>query len=277
MITLFSGTPGAGKSLDVVYEIYMRLMMGRYVICNFPINFDCAAGRRIAKHKDKFIYMDNDHISIRELLKWSLIVSAKKGLHENNILWVVDEAGCVWNARQYDHHERMNWIKFFSQHRHFGFNIYLVSQTDRMIDKQIRSLIEIESEHRKANNFKLFRLLPFPMFVRIDRWYAARGERIESSTFFYNRNKAKLYDSYATFDAVYSELLEELAGLIKEEKGVVGNGRGEKSDKIVKGNEGVYTVERGTTGEEASSVVGENIGGHKGIERENSNLDISTG
>lgn len=227
MIYLFSGTPGSGKSLHAVYDIYKRLSMGKYVVANFPIDFNTPAGRKIARHKDKFIYLPNEDVSIRTMLKISLVVSKIKGFSEKNILWVVDEAGCIWNSRQYNHHERMDWIRFFSQHRKFGYNVIMISQSDRMLDKQIRALIETEVTHRKANNFKMVRFLPFPVFVMIERWYAAKNEKINSSFFFFNRKKSKLYNSYATFD-MYAELMEELSQLSNNVKEEIENVRREK-------------------------------------------------
>lgn len=201
--------------------------MGKYVVANFPIDFDTPSGRKIARHKDKFIYLPNEDVCVRTMLKISLIISKAKGFSEKNILWVADEAGCIWNSRQYNHHERMDWIRFFSQHRKFGYNVIMISQKDRMLDKQIRGLIETEVEHRKANNFKIVRYLPFPVFVMIERWYAAKNEKINSSFFFFNRNKSKLYNSYATFD-MYTELMEEMSQLSDNVKEEIENAKREK-------------------------------------------------
>ena len=54
-------------------------------------------------------------------------------------------------------------------------------------------------------------MIPFPFFICIERWYSI-NEKIESSPIFYNRQKAKLYNSYASFgqyDEIIRELLEE--------------------------------------------------------------------
>ena len=218
MIYLYSGTPGSGKSLHAVYDLYTRLRLGRNCIANFPINFDCQMGHKL--RKDKFLYLPKEKITVKALLKESLRVTHKRGFHENNILFVVDEAELLWNSRMFQQRERMDWISFFSQHRHFGFNIILIAQKDRMIDRQIRALIEYDVEHRKANNFKLFKLIPFPVFICIERWYSI-NEKIESSPIFYNRQKAKLYNSYASFgqyDEIIRELLEEAEREEAEEK-----------------------------------------------------------
>ena len=76
---------------------------------------------------------------------------------------VVDECSSIWNARDWNNtinkSSRMDWLKFFVQHRKLGYNfILLITQNDRQIDKQIRSLIEYEVTHRKVNNFKIGKL-----------------------------------------------------------------------------------------------------------------------
>ena len=43
-------------------------------------------------------------------------------------------------------------MTFFSQHRKLGFNIILITQSDRMLDKQIRSLVEDEVKHALDDN-----------------------------------------------------------------------------------------------------------------------------
>ena len=93
----------------------------------------------------------------------------------------------------------MEWIKFFSQHRKLGYNFILVAHFDRMIDKQIRCLIEYEVAHMKINNF--FVLLPFTFFLAVERWY---GQRMKTGhmTFPYRKKIAELYDSYAMFESL---------------------------------------------------------------------------
>ena len=46
------------------------------------------------------------------------------------------------NCRDFGRKDRNAWVTFFSQHRKLGFNIILITQSDRMLDKQIRSLVE---------------------------------------------------------------------------------------------------------------------------------------
>ena len=72
---------------------------------------------------------------------------------EDQILLVIDESQLIFNARDWQKAGREKWLSFFSQHRKYGYHIILVAQFDRMIDRQIRSLIEYEYVHRKVGNY----------------------------------------------------------------------------------------------------------------------------
>lgn len=80
----------------------------------------------------------------------------------------------------------------FTQHRHFGYTVVLVAQFDRMIDRQIRSLIEYEYVHRKLSNFGLKgMLLNLAMggrtFVSVKIWYPMK-EKVGQEFFMPGRN-----------------------------------------------------------------------------------------
>lgn len=208
MIYLYSGSPGSGKSLHVARDIYYRLNKSknsRNVIANFTIN-----RKMIKSKKANFIYKDNSELTVQFLLDHAL-KNHKLG-KENQTLVVVDECQVIWNSREWQsNHDRMEWIKFFTQHRKLGYNFIVISQNDRMIDRQIRSLFEYEIKHRKVNNFKIGKLLPFATFVAVSYWYGV-NEKLGVEFFTYKKKWGKFYDSYGTF-----ELDKNLMKLIKEE------------------------------------------------------------
>lgn len=47
MISLYSGTPGSGKSLHIAQRVYHGLRYGRTTVCNFEINLDNVKKRKI--------------------------------------------------------------------------------------------------------------------------------------------------------------------------------------------------------------------------------------
>lgn len=206
MIYFYSGTPGSGKSLHVARDIHHRLNYHRKypnIIANFAIN-----EKMIRNKKAKFVYKDNSELKVKFLLQHAL-ENHKIGI-ENQTLVVVDECSVIWNARAWmTDHDRMEWLKFFVQHRKLGYSFILISQTDRQIDRQIRSLFEYQVIHRKVNNFKIGKLLPIPCFVAVTKWYGI-NEKLSTEFFTYNRKWGRFYDSYGTF-----ALDEKLLDLVK--------------------------------------------------------------
>lgn len=133
-------------------------------------------------------------------------VKNHKFAKENQSLVVIDEAQIIFNCRDFARKDRLKWIEFFCQHRKFGYNIILVTQNDRMLDKQIRSLCEYEIKHRKINNYGIAGILVsitgLTWFVAVEKWYGMQGAdaRLGATFFFYNKKYAKIYDSYKLFD-----------------------------------------------------------------------------
>ena len=52
---------------------------------------------------------------------------------------LIGEAQILFNSRDWgsNSNKRMAWIKFFSQHRKYGYNFIMIAQFDKMIDRQI--------------------------------------------------------------------------------------------------------------------------------------------
>lgn len=192
MIWLYSGTPGSGKSYHAVYDIYSKIRKKNKnkVIANFILNVP-------SEYKNNFIYVDNPELTIEYLQQYAY-KNHFVGV-EGQTLVVIDEAQILFNSRDWgsNSNRRMEWIKFFSQHRKYGYNFILIAQFDRMIDRQIRSLIEYEVSHMKMNNF--FWFLPFTFFLCVEHWY---GQKMKTGHVIipYRKKIATLYNSYATFD-----------------------------------------------------------------------------
>ena len=200
MIYFYSGTPGSGKSLHMAKDIFIKLNTKKQnVIANFTINEDLLKQKR-----GKFIYCDNCEISPKWLIKYAL-KNHTMG-KEGQTLVCLDECQVLFNPREFTRADRLEWITFFTQHRKLGYNFILVSQNDRLIDRQIRALIEYDVKHRKVNNFKVGIFLPFPAFVSVTYWYGVR-ERIGAEFFFYRKKLGKLYDSYKMFDNLFKAVV----------------------------------------------------------------------
>ena len=203
MISLYSGTPGAGKSLHLAY----RLCNGRKYkkapsIGNFSCDFSC-----IKNPKGSFLYIDNAFLTPERLITFSKNYSDYVGrrVKEGEILLVIDECQIMFNARDWGQKNRAAWCSFFTQHRKLGYEVILVAQFDRMLDRQIRSLIEYEWIHRKVSNFgiqgKLIALLfGGKIFVAVKVWYPLK-QKVGSEFFMYHKKYSEIYDTYALFSS----------------------------------------------------------------------------
>lgn len=196
MIYVYTGTPGSGKSLHVIKDIVTKLKFGGNVICNFPVSAE-----KIKPFKKKklgeFVYKKNSDLTVKFLVDYAKNKHVKG--KEGQTLIIFDEAQAKFNSRDYRDSDRKEFNYFFTIHRHLGFNVILITQSDRLIDKQIRCLFEYEVKHRKINNFKFFRFIPIKTFACITTWYGVR-EKLGTEFFIYKKSLSDMYDSYSLFD-----------------------------------------------------------------------------
>ena len=217
MINLYSGTPGSGKSFHATERIFYRLRGKHDVICNFPVNVEhCSYSffgfwiKKLFKNYSpvfrkslgSFTYKTNNELTVDFLKKYAK-EHHKKG-KESQTLVVIDECGIMFNPRNFSRSDRMDWIEFLSLHRHYGYDFILISQSDRMVDRQIRSFFEYEHKHRNVGNFKLLgKILALlsggSLFIDVVIFYGLR-EKVSSSWFRYSRRIASLYDTFMLYD-----------------------------------------------------------------------------
>lgn len=197
-INLYSGTPGSGKSLHMAKVIQDKLNYGYSVIGTMKINESCLR----KKHAD-YYYINIYDLNPKDLVKFSkeYFSTHKYKNIEGKLLLIIDESQRIFNPRAWNVAGRNDWITFFAEHRHFGFDVILVAQMDIMLDKQIRGLIEYEYIHRKVSNFgimgKLISLFSMgKLFVTVKMWYPMK-EKVGSEFF---KGKKKLYTFYDTFE-----------------------------------------------------------------------------
>lgn len=203
MIDLYSGTPGSGKSLHVAGDIRTRLQRrGTVTIGNFYINTGAVKNCR-----GTYLYVDNSRLLPSRLMHLSRSLSRHYGrrVREEEIWLVIDEAQLLFNSREWQtSFGRKDWLSFFTQHRHFGFHVVLIAQFDRMLDRQIRGVIENEYVHRKISRAgKIGAALGFlsggNLFIYIKRWYPI-SQKIDSQFYVGGKKLYALYDSYNHFD-----------------------------------------------------------------------------
>lgn len=196
MISLYTGTPGSGKTLDAVQRILISSLKGQQIIANFAIH-PTAKQRRTGKLP---IFWDNDEMTPAKLFQYAKEHHVRG--KEKQTLVIIDECQLMFNCRLYNAPNRAEWCKFFSLHRHLGYDFILITQYDRNIDRQIRVLVEYEVKHRAVHNFRfigiLLTLFRIRLFIAIEKWYGI-NEVNSRSFFFYRKKYSKMYDSYANF------------------------------------------------------------------------------
>ena len=210
MISIFSGSPGSGKSYHATSVIYDSLCFRRRprpVICNYDLN--------LPKNADMFHYVPNDHLTPDRLVDFANDWFGLNPVRQDSILLVLDEAQLLWNSRLWNEAGRnsgvtradgsrsMSWLEFFSQHRHWGYEIILIAQSAQMVDRQFRSLVEYDVVHRQFSNFGFVGGLIGALFlgrlhVAVTRYYGMH-ERLGSHWFVIRPKICRMYDTFATF------------------------------------------------------------------------------
>lgn len=210
MISYYSGTPGSGKSLHVAMEVYDWIQRGKNVIANFEIRVDF-----IKKHwrheKGQFLYFPDAQLMNEEIDPVKCITGFARNFHkadkegriyEGQTLLIFDEGGVLFNSRDWQSKYRKEWLWFFSQHRKYGFEIIIISQSERQIDRQVRANFEYEYSHKRVGNFKTAgKLLEVisggKVFCYVIRWYGIKGQdgRVNAQFF---KGKPKYYRLYNT-------------------------------------------------------------------------------
>lgn len=224
MIYFYSGTPGSGKSLQVAKDIINKLTVKKQnVISNMNINRDNVRAMTFFKKNKigRFFYLRNDKFTPDFFYKYAQKYHAK-GV-EGQTLIVIDEAQMLFSPTviklkmQEDKMYRAKWLEFFTQHRHLGFNIIIVSQFDKLIDAQVRCLFEYNVIHRKVNNFKIgwiLSLFKISSFCSITYWYGV-NEKMGVQFYIYKKKYSKIYDSYKMFEEKKQNQINNSVQLIK--------------------------------------------------------------
>lgn len=195
---LFTGTPGSGKSAHMAQIIYWQVKLGRPVIANFEINTDTF------EDASSFVYLPNELLTPASLEEYARWYFQDRDFGEGKIKVFIDESQILFNSRDWKNNG--GWIKFFTQHRKLGMDVYLVAQFHEMLDKQIRTLVEYEVSHRKVNNVGWFgrfvSLMTFghSVFVAVTRWYGQKM-RLGSEWIIGRKKYYRLYDTYKLFDS----------------------------------------------------------------------------
>lgn len=183
MILFYSGTPGSGKSLHTAEVLYWWIKAGKPAIGNININLDMIP----TKKEKRYTYQRNDQLTPDFLISYAKDFAKGRSVKEDSLLLVIDECQLMFNARDWNAKGRADWLEFFTLHRHLGYRIILIAQFDRMIDRQVRSLIEYEYIHRKVSNFGIYgKIISMfslgNLFVSVKIWYPMKEKLVLNSS-----------------------------------------------------------------------------------------------
>lgn len=203
MITLYEGVPGSGKSLYSAGQILEQLSLGHLVIVNYPFRVP----NRKKYKRGALVVVDNADLTPQLLVRWSALWlkfrrSGKPKEHQ--IFLVIDEAGQVFNPREWQSTGRKDWLSFFAQHRKLMYDVLLIAQQDIQIDNQIRGCIDVSERFADIRKFFPDRgwYLP-PVFMHHSRIYQVKdrkASRCGSGFFIVRPSWVRCYDTYAIFN-----------------------------------------------------------------------------
>ena len=225
MMYMYTGTPGSGKSYHLAKLIYDNLRTRVNIICNFPINLDLLPLTKLGWRKKwisekthgkvkfkkynrrkllgTFTYIPMDDLSPDYLMQFA--VEHHNVRREAQTILIIDEAEKPFNCRDFKASGRKEWLDFFANHRHFGYDVILCCQFDRQLDRQIRYNVEYEIIHRKLRNYKTLGLFLSlvsggNIFLVKTIWYASKDKVGNDMTVLrYEDRIGALYDTFADF------------------------------------------------------------------------------
>lgn len=231
---LYSGVAGTGKSYHVAQVIYEKLRNGINIISNVDIDITKIPPKG-NKPLGQYIFVSNKQWlsnSIRQYKKdyrgnltpilepctdkFSSIQGLKgfalnfhnrdsKGriiLHQT--IMIFDECHKIWESRSWNRIDRLAWIDFLTQFRKWGYDCILISQSENMIDKQIRaSVIEHKIIHRNVSRFKkLGKILALPfggnLFACVETDYTMSSKSAAKIRSYFIFGSNKYFDIYDT-------------------------------------------------------------------------------
>lgn len=206
MIYMYRGTPGSGKSYHMAKVICACYKKGKNIFVNFEVNEDYLRSL-YPKSKAQLFILDN-----RDLMYPFGLTGFSNNFHkfdkdgrvmEEQSYLFIDECNNNFDSRCWNERGRKDWIKWFKEHRKDGFEVVLCTQSTEDVDKKIRGLIEIEINHFKVNNFKVFgKILGLicggNLFVQRKQWYSKSRTKSGKVGVEFLRGKKKYYKLFNT-------------------------------------------------------------------------------
>lgn len=202
MIYIITGKPGSGKTFFTSLDIRFWLREGYIVLSNivvYPLTIRFLGKTLYSDVRDfeeKYFYLNED-FEVEELLYFSKEKLGNK-IIEGKIKLVLDEVLTLITRRQYvEQGLKKKFIRFLTQHRKYGYDVYMISQSIKDIDGIIRSLVDINIKYMYVHE-----VIPFVPKVNLRLKYvkSLNNNDFYDWSFLYLANyfgiAYKLYESY---------------------------------------------------------------------------------
>lgn len=203
MISLYTGTPGSGKSYHATERIDINLKRGVNVICNYLIKTN-------KSHKGDFVFLDNNEFSVQFLMEYAKEHHILDKPVEHQTLVVIDEAAIIFPKKDYDKKKFYLWMMFLRLHRQLGFDIILITQNYKDVNSEVLGLVEYNFKHRKLTSFGLKGWLLVAVFhkrfISVKYWFVI-DEKCDSYIFDIRKRVTRLYDTFGMAKRLYGDVL----------------------------------------------------------------------
>jgi hypothetical protein len=204
-IWIFDGTPGSGKTQGAVEKIIANLKKGRKVYSNIEGHNDpeclealkSMAGLSDIQFIEKFEYIPDE--KCRQFYRYV----------DKGSLIVVDEAHKYFNVRKWADKENNDFAIWASTHRHYGYELLLITQNLNRIDSSVRELAEWTYRYKKSNFFGK-KLGQNSYTVKTYPGEHASGKPLATNIKTYNSDIWKCYKSYVAKDIKEQGLMEHI-------------------------------------------------------------------
>jgi zona occludens toxin len=213
VIELITGAPGAGKSYAAVRRIVQSVRENRPVVTNVPLAEGwadkIAKGVFRSKQKEQELAARYRRlVLIREELP-DLLKVRLAGEGEGRGDMVIDESQRWIDSREWDTavemsrdeaiRKRQELNRFFQTHRHYGYNVYLITQHEGNLDKRVVRLFEYLTEVKNLRNVKVlgFRIFPMNLFVAVTVWNDRVHSKCKTAVYGLDKTIAGLYHTHA--------------------------------------------------------------------------------
>ena len=169
MLTLVTGIPGAGKTLNTIQTVHEKWG---------------DSGRKIYYRGINELALDWEEIDEEQCRKWY-------DLPDNSVV-VIDEAQDVFPQRPHTK-EPPEYVKRMAKHRHRGFDFYLLTQKQTHVDHDLRSYANEHLHYERPTGHQACKEYRWPKAV--DPQDRMERSKAETKIIRYNKEYFDLYKS----------------------------------------------------------------------------------